>query len=128
MTAWTPDELERIGQADEIQVSSRRADGTLRPYVTVWAVRAGDGVYVRSAYGPDNGWYRRAVGSGTGRVRAGGVERDVDFTAPDESAHADVDAAYHAKYDRYGPAMVATVVGPEKHAVTLRLVPRDASS
>jgi hypothetical protein len=27
---------------------------TLRPYVTMWVVRADGDVYVRSAYGPDN--------------------------------------------------------------------------
>jgi hypothetical protein len=47
MTAWTPDELARVGQADELQISSRRADGDLRPFVTIWAVRVGDDIYVR---------------------------------------------------------------------------------
>jgi hypothetical protein len=53
MTAWTPKELGRIGQAVELQLASVRPDGTLRPYVTMWVVRAGDDPYVRSAYGPD---------------------------------------------------------------------------
>ncbi len=54
MTAWTADELARIGRPDELQVSSRRPDGSLRPYITIWVVRLGDDLYVRSAYGPDN--------------------------------------------------------------------------
>jgi hypothetical protein len=36
--------------------------------------------------------------------------------------HGGIDAAYHAKYDRYGPQIVGTVVGPEAEAVTIRLV------
>ncbi|HUZ38825.1 MAG TPA: carboxymuconolactone decarboxylase family protein, partial [Streptosporangiaceae bacterium] len=32
--------------------------------------------------GTSNPWFRRAKASGTGRVRAAGVERDVTFTAP----------------------------------------------
>jgi hypothetical protein len=135
MTAWTPDELTRIGQADELQVASRRSDGTLRPFVTIWVVRVGDDIYVRSAYGPDNPWFVRARASGTGRIRAGGVERDVAFVAvgaqvdsdgadgPDAATHAAIDAAYHAKYDRHGPAIVNTVVGPQVIPTTLRLVP-----
>ena len=79
MTSWTSDELTRIGGAEDLQIASRRPDGTLRPYVTIWTVRAGDDLHVRSAYGKDNGWFRRAQASGTGRVRAGGVERDVAF-------------------------------------------------
>lgn len=51
MTSWPPDQLERIGSAEEIRLASRRTDGTLRPYVTMWVVRAGGNLYVRSAYG-----------------------------------------------------------------------------
>ncbi len=124
MSAWTPDELARIGRATELQISSRRRDGSLRPFVTIWVVRSGDDVYVRSAYGRENGWFRRALSSGEGRIRAGGVERDVAFEEPDAAADPDLHAAYHAKYDRYGPAMVGTVVSPEAARSTLRLVPR----
>ena len=122
---WTPEELSRIGGAQELQVSSRRPDGTLRPYVTIWVVRVSHDIYVRSAYGPDNGWYRRAKASGVGCVRAGGVERDVTFTEPPADVHPDIDAAYHTKYYRHGPAIVGTVVGEQAAKVTLRLVPQD---
>ena len=127
MTNWTDDELRRVGGATELELASARADGTLRPPVTMWVVRAGDELYVRSAYGPENPWYRRAVASGRGRIRAGGVEREVTFADAAPDAHAAIDAAYHAKYDRYGPTIVATVVGPDAEAVTVRLVPRDDS-
>ena len=70
MTAWTGEELGRIGEARELQLASERPDGTLRPYVTMWVVRAGDELYVRSAYGPGNPWFRRAKVSGAGRIRS----------------------------------------------------------
>jgi hypothetical protein len=124
MTTWTDEELGRIGEAEELQLASERRDGTLRPYVTMWVVRAGDDLYVRSAYGPDNPWYRRARASGTGRIRAGGLARDVTFADATPDVHGALDAAYHAKYDRYGPQIVGTVVGPEAEAVTIKLVPR----
>jgi hypothetical protein len=73
MPGWTADELSTIGKADELQITSRRRDGSLRPYVTIWVVRSGDNLYVRSAYGHDNGWFQRALSSGAGRIRAGGV-------------------------------------------------------
>lgn len=123
-TTWTTDELARVGDAEELRVASTRKDGTLRPYVTIWVVRAGDDIYVRSAYGPRNGWFVRAKASGTGRIRAGGVEKDVVFAEADASAHADIDAAYRAKYGRYGAAMVGTVTGPQVVATTIRLLPR----
>jgi hypothetical protein len=123
VTVWTDEELRRVGEAEELQLASRRGDGTLRPYVTMWVVRAGDELFVRSAYGPDNPWYRRAKASGAGRIRGGGVERDVTFGAAEPGVHAGIDAAYHAKYDRYGPAIVGSVVGDTAVPVTIRLVP-----
>ena len=128
MTAWTDVERRRIGEAQELQLASERPDGTLRPYVTMWVVRAGDELYVRSAYGAGNPWFRRAKTSGVGRIRAGGLEQDVTFAEPAPDVHPDIDAAYHAKYDRYGPEIVGTVVGPQAHDVTIRLVPRSRSS
>ena len=124
MPGWTADELSRIGKADELQITSHRPDGSLRPYVTIWVVRSGDELFVRSAYGHENGWFQRALTSGTGRIRAGGVERDVAFEEPGGAVDAALHAAYHAKYDRYGPSIVGTVVSPEAARSTLRLVPR----
>jgi len=102
MSGWTADELARIGKADELQITSRRRDGSLRPYVTIWVVRSGDDLYVRSAYGRHNGWFRRALSSGAGRIRAGGLERDVAFEEPGSAVDDELHRAYHAKYDRYG--------------------------
>ena len=123
MPAWTADEIAKIGNATELQIASRRRDGSLRPYVTIWVVRSGDELFVRSAYRHENGWFQRALTSGTGRIRADGVEREVAFEEPGAVVDADLHAAYHAKCDRYGPAIVGTVVSPEAARSTLRLVP-----
>jgi len=124
MTTWPPGELASIGGSEELELASRRADGSLRPYVTMWVVRAGDDLYVRSAYGPDNPWHRRAAASGAGRIRAGGIEREVSFAQASAEVQGDIDAAYHAKYDRYGPQIVGSVTGPDAYRVTVRLVPQ----
>ncbi|MGR0218858.1 DUF2255 family protein [Agromyces sp. ZXT2-6] len=127
MTTWGTEQLARIGDAEEIEVSSHRGDGSLRKYVIIWSARVGDELFVRSAYGPDNGWFRRAKASGSGRVRAGGVEHDVAFVdvpAAEAATHEALDAAYRAKYAAHPPRIVATVVGPDAAATTLRLEPR----
>jgi hypothetical protein len=121
---WPADQIGQIGDAEEVGLASRRPDGSLRPFVTMWIVRAGDDLYVRSAYGPDNPWYRRAIASGAGRIRAGGAERDVTFAPAGAAAQHDIDSAYHAKYDRYGTQIVGSVTGPDSHAVTVRLLPQ----
>ena len=120
---WSADQLARVADATELDLASRRPDGTLRPYVTMWVVGADNELYVRSAYGPDSRWYRRAMASGRGRIRAGGIEADVTFGRASDHAQAAIDAAYHTKYDSYGPRIVGSVVGPDAHRVTVRLLP-----
>src|SRR3954451_24446562 len=120
MSGWEPQELARIGGADEIGIASLRDDGTARPFVTIWAVTVGDQVYVRSAYGAGNPWFRRALDPRRGRVQVDGVERDVTFDVPGPDVAADITAAYHAKYDHHGDATVGTVVSADAVASTLR--------
>jgi hypothetical protein len=55
---WTPEELAAIDAAHEIKIAGRRRDGTLRRPVTIWLVRVGDDLYVRSVNGADAAWYR----------------------------------------------------------------------
>jgi hypothetical protein len=112
MAAWTADDLDRIGSATELDVASRRADGSYSPYVTIWAVRSGDDIYVRSAHGPENGWFRRAKTRGAGRIRIGSAEQDVQFTDAPAGVDPAVDAEYHAKYDSFGQQYVGPVTGP----------------
>ena len=125
---WTTDELDRVGNAEELQLASRRPDGSLRGFVTIWVVRDGDDIYVRSAHGADNPWYVRALASGEGRIRSGGVERDVAFD------HLD-DGRPDARHDRRRLPLRSTalstsrrlgpVVADGTHGVTLRLVPKE---
>ena len=58
MSGWTPEELVRIGQADELDLASQRRDGSLRDPVTMWVVRDGDDLYVRSMHGRAGAWFR----------------------------------------------------------------------
>lgn len=82
MTTWTAEELALIDASDELGIASQRPDGSMRPYVTIWFALSGDTLYVRSAYGYDNPWFQRALRSGEGRIRVGGLERDVTFEPP----------------------------------------------
>jgi hypothetical protein len=124
MTAWTGGELDRIGGADELRIASLRLDGTLRKPVTIWVVRVGDDLFVRSAYGESPGWLRGTRVRHEGRISAGGIEKDVAFVAADPAAADGIDAAYWGKYRRHGEQYVASVVTPEARATSIRLVPR----
>jgi hypothetical protein len=86
MTAWTRDELDRIGTAQELQLASLRRDGTLRNPGTIWVVRVGDDLYVRSMYGRGGGWFPGTQVRHQGRIRAGGVDKDVTFADADPAS------------------------------------------
>ena len=124
MTTWTEQELKRIGGATELRIASQRPDGSLRPYVTIWHAALDGELYVRSAQGPENGWFRRAVRSGAGRISAGGVDKDVTFTLADPSVRDRLDRALHAKYDRFGAGPVGAITGADVLETTLQVTPR----
>jgi hypothetical protein len=123
-TTWTSDELSRIEAAQQLEIAPRRRDGTLRKAVPIWVVRAGDELYVRAAYGPGSGWHRVARANHAGRIRAGGVEKDVAIEDADAAVYDRVDAAYRSKYGRYAGRIVDSVTDAQARSSTLRLVPR----
>jgi len=127
MTKWSGDELNRIEAADELQIAPLRSDGTLRKQTTIWVVRVGDDIYIRSAYERNAAWYRATQVRHEGRIWAGGVKKDVtfeDIPEADNDIHDRIDAAYRAKYRRYPERYVSPVVSAESRSVTLKLVPR----
>ena len=125
MTAWTSDELTKIGKAEELEIASLRADGTLGKPVTIWVVRVGDDLYVRSVNGRTSAWFRGAQVRHTGHIQAGGVDKDVTFVEePDSAINDQIDAAYRAKYRRYGERIVGSIVSPGARAASIKLVPR----
>ena len=95
MTAWTSDELNKIGTAEELRIASLRADGTLRKPVIIWVVRLGDDLYVRSVNGRTSAWFRGVQTRHEGHIQAGGVEKDVTFVEEaDPEINDQIDAAY----------------------------------
>lgn len=125
MTAWTNTDLASIGDATELTIQPKRADGSLRAPLPIWVVREGDDVYIRSYKGDGAAWYRAAKASSAGHISAGGVDADVEFTPVADPATNDrVDAAYSTKYRSYGASYIGPMTAPTARATTLKLTPR----
>jgi len=109
-------------------VATRRSDGTLRSARTVWIVRHGDAVYVRSVNGTTAAWYCGVQTRHQGELTAGRLQRGVVFAEAGTHAGEDselddaLDAAYRAKYGRSSGA-VARITADAARATTLRVDP-----
>lgn len=124
MASWTSDELRKIEKADELDLSSLRRDDTLRSPVTMWVVRVDDNLYVRAVRGRTGAWFRGVLTRHAGRVRSGGVAKEVLFIEElDSAVNAQIDAAYREKYRRYPREYVDACVTAEAQAATLKLIP-----
>lgn len=124
VTRWTSDELARIGSTEELRIAPRQRNGTLRTPVTIWVVRYGDDLYVRSWRGHTGAWFRAAQAHHEGHIQAGGVEKNISFVEEtDTSINDQIDEAYRSKYRRYA-SYVPPMISREARATTLKLVPR----
>ncbi len=121
MSTWTSDELDNIGAAEELEIGSMRDDGTQRKAVTIWVVRHGDDLYVRSVNGRTSSWFRGAQSRHEAHIDAGGVAKDVLLVETDD-LNDELDADYRAKYRRYAESIVGSIVSPDARAATLKLV------
>jgi hypothetical protein len=128
---WSAAELARIDGSDELQIAVRSRDETLRRWVPIWVVCVGDQVYVRTWHRRDNGWFGRVLESRRAQIRVPGLDAAVAVldVGSDEDAEprAGVDAAYRAKYGRYGSTTVDRMVNDDAAATTLRLNPEHAA-
>jgi hypothetical protein len=126
MRDWTADELDTIGATEVLEIAPLRPDGSLRPYTTIWVVRVGGDLYVRSWHGRDGAWFRAALRRPEGRIRAAGIERDVTFAEPEHANHDAIDRACRDKYARYASTYVDPMTSPGARATTLQLTPADS--
>lgn len=128
---WSPEQLERIRKADELQIASRRADGTLGRWTPIWVVSVGEHVFVRTWHRRESGWFGQALVSHRACIRVPDLETEVaveDAGVGTAELRADIDAAYRTKYGRYGQTPVEAMVSAAAAAATLRLSPERAQA
>lgn len=99
MSNWTEAELAKIATADDLHISPFREDGvTYWTPTWIWSVVVDGSLYVRAYNGQNSRWYKAAMAQKGGRVRVGGIEKDVVFEPVEVAINEAIDAAYRAKY------------------------------
>jgi hypothetical protein len=126
-----------LDRTETVTVVTTRADGQVVA-TPIWAVVVDGTPYLRAAYGPGTGWYRRALARTTAMSLGDGklAERDAEAALADsrvpvtvtpvdasDSVQDAVSAAYRTKYLPLAPAHVAPVVDEISRTVTVALLP-----
>ena len=78
ITTWSKDELHKVAQADDLNISPFRDDGVTYGTPTwIWSVAVDDALYVRGYNGQNSRWYQSEV-----RQKAGRREPDIRRLQP----------------------------------------------
>jgi hypothetical protein len=123
MTGWRADDLIAIGTAESAQVAPDSEDGAPGRAATIWVVRVGNDLYIRSYRGPVARWYRRALRGRRGTIRISTLELRVRFDNAEADVQPQINEAYRTKYAAHSSDYLRRMVGPAAVATTLRLQP-----
>lgn len=122
MASWSAEQVAAITAPQEVQISTRRADGSLRMPTTIWIVGDGDRLFVRSTNGRPAAWFRGAIATGAGQIHSGGNTYDVVFFEAVAADLPSVDRAYRTKYRQY-PSIVDHLLESGPRSATLEVFP-----
>ena len=122
MPTWSTDVLGAVDGARRVRVSldsgHARSASESGP-----VVRSGRDLYVRTAGGPDDAWFREAVARRRGRLPLVDGVQEVALMAAGPEVHAALDDVYRETFGRCAPATTALLTDAAA-ATTLRGVLR----
>ena len=122
-THWRADELRRIAETDDLHISPFREDGVTYGTPTwIWSVVVDHDLYVRGYNGQQSRWYQAAIRERTGRIRAAGMTKEVNFEPVTGPLNDRIDEAYQSKYA--GSPYLKPMIGARARAATVRVLPR----
>lgn len=113
---------EHLDMTNTVVIITRRADGTEKA-TPIWSTVFEGRPYVRSAFGPDSWWYKRAIARGEAAFEVDGTRIDVRLEHVDDATTiSGIDDAFSAKYAAEAADLVPMLTD-ESRACTLRVVP-----
>ena len=126
MSTWSKDELRKIAEVDDLQISPFREDGVTYGTPTwIWSVAVADALYVRGYNGQKSSWYQAAVAQKAGRIIATGVTKEVTFEPVNGAINDRIDDAYQAKYR--GSPYLPPMISARARAATVKVMPRETN-
>ncbi|HMN18444.1 MAG TPA: DUF2255 family protein [Ignavibacteriaceae bacterium] len=117
------DELKKINDADDLQISPFREDGkTYGTPTWIWEVVVESDLYVRAYNGVGSQWYNAAIIQKAGRIIAAGMTKEVSFEPVQGEINKAIDEAYKNKYGNspYLPPMISN----RARAATVKILPK----
>ncbi|HOJ08167.1 MAG: DUF2255 family protein [Ignavibacteriota bacterium] len=120
---FTTDELKKINDADDLQISPFREDGkTYGTPTWIWEVVVDGDLYVRAYNGVGSQWYNAAIIQKAGRIIAAGMTKEVNFEPVQGEINKAIDEAYKNKYGNspYLPPMISN----RARAATVKILPK----
>jgi len=123
MNAWTPEELQKIAETDDLHISPFREDGTTYGTPTwIWSVVVDEALYVRAYNGRKSRWYRAAITQKAGRIAAAGIAKEVTFAPADGTIQDRIDDAYREKYR--GSEYLGPMISARARSATVKVTPK----
>ena len=127
MSRWSKEELKRIAESDDLHIAPFREDGVTYGTPTwIWSVVVDGELYVRAYSGTSSRWYHAALKQRAGRIKGGGMTKEVAFEPVHGATNDRIDDAYRAKY-RTSPYL-APMIADGPRAATMKIVPRESEA
>ena len=121
---WSKDQLQRIAETDDLQISPFREDGkTYGTPIWIWSVVVDGGLYARSYNGQSGRWYQAAIQQKSGRITAASMTKEVSFEPVSGSINDKIDDAYRSKYAK--SPYLKPMISAQARAATVRIMPRE---
>ena len=96
----TTEEIKTITAENDFHIAPFRADGKTYGTLTwIWSVEVEGELFVRAYNGTSSRWYQSALSQKAGKIKAAGIEKDVEFEPiKGEDINEKIDEAYREKY------------------------------
>lgn len=117
----TTEEIQLIAAENDFHIAPFRADGKTYGTLTwIWSVEVDGELFVRAYNGTNSRWYQSALSQKAGKIKAAGIEKDVEFEPiKGKEINAKIDEAYKEKYS--SSSYLGSMISDRAKAATVQV-------